>query len=266
MKLLIQLLRVVVALLVVTTVATVFAIRHQYTKGNDGTWAEGSGRATAVRAESLAAETECSRAATLEPNARIGGAPASGTRRRVVQGALSAEVRDRALALEPAVRGAVVLAPVGLDTLVSAVQEHDTSQYTAAHRATFDLRQAPYTVRAEVELRPPPNSGRLALQIEMDTALIEVRVGCAGTAVAGIRSAEAVVVAPKWMRVRVGRVEALPGVCEVPERLRQLRSWRWGSRSLAALRERVGVTAGYVLAPGLTAPTLGVGFGVRVWP
>jgi len=262
MKRLIHLLRAIVALVVVATIATLIAIKYEYEKGNDGTWGEDRGRTTAFRAESLAAEGDSSREATLEPGARAGNAPASGARRRVVQGALRADARDAALALEPAVRGVAEVAVARLDTLVSVAQGPDT----AARRATFDVRQPPYKVRAELELRPPPDSAELALRIDLDTALIEVRVGCAGPAVAGIRRADAVVVAPEWMRVRVGRVEALPGVCEVPARETRLRSWRWGSRSLAALRERVGVTAGYVLAPGLAAPTLGVGFGIRLWP
>ena len=262
MKRLIQLLRVIVAMLVVATIATVIAIRYQYERGNSGTWEDVGGRTTTLTADSLAAEADSSREAKLEPLARAGGAPAAGARRRVVQGALSADARDVALALEPAVRGEAALAVAGLDTTIHVAPESELSP----RRATFAVRQAPYLVRADVELRPPPDSAALALRIDLDTALIEVRVGCAGPAVAGIRRAEAVVVAPEWMRVRVGRVEALPGGCEVPAPAARQRRRLWGALPLVALRERVGVTAGYVLAPGLAAPTLGIGLGVRVWP
>ncbi len=47
MKRLIQLLRVIVAMLVVATIATVIAIKYHYKRGNDGTWEDVGGRATA---------------------------------------------------------------------------------------------------------------------------------------------------------------------------------------------------------------------------
>ncbi len=97
-------------------------------------------------------------------------------------------------------------------------------------------------MRADVQLRPPPDGAELALRIDLDTAVIEARVVCAVPAVAGIRRAVSVVATPEWMRVRVGHVEALPGFVSflrsprsgsacpgVPDRLRRCESasaWR----------------------------------------
>lgn len=79
--------------------------------------------------------------------------------------------------------------------------------------ASFDVREAPYTVHADVTLPPAPEPGRLAVKVSLDTARIALRLGCSGKSDAGIRSAQATAVAPEWLAVNLSRVEADPVVC-----------------------------------------------------
>jgi len=75
------------------------------------------------------------------------------------------------------------------------------------------VREPPYTVHADVALPPAPARGRMDVRVTLDTLSLDVRVSCGVAIAAGVRAATAIVVAPKWARVRLGSVEQTPRVC-----------------------------------------------------
>ena len=91
-----------------------------------------------------------------------------------------------------------------------------TAAATPAGDATmhFDVRQAPYTVVAEVNLHA--DSSALSLSIAMDPIPVAARVECAKTNENGLRSAFIIVSTPQWASLRLDRVEQSPEVCGIP--------------------------------------------------
>jgi hypothetical protein len=83
-------------------------------------------------------------------------------------------------------------------------------------RASFDLRQAPYTVAAQVEIPQPPDSARLAIQVLLDTIKIGARLTCSTPDDHGIRAATIVASTPAWAAVSFGSVQQSPDVCMPP--------------------------------------------------
>ncbi len=175
--------------------------------------------------------------------------------RRAVQSAQRADELDRAIGVERVMRDRLQARIVALNATVRA-----ETVFTAAHdsvrRGVFWVREAPYTARAEVEMPRAPETGRMRLQVALDTVGLEVRVGCGVRDAAGVRAATAAVVAPSWVEVRLARVEQGVGVCSgVPVKAVPL---------VARMARRVGVSVGY----GVVGDVVGVGVvaGVRVWP
>lgn len=184
--------------------------------------------------------------------------------RRAVQTAQRADRLDRALGLERAAR---VELRARIPALSTAARAETVLVATPddERRAAFDVREAPYTVHAEVALPRDPGRARMELRVDLDTLALELRVGCGTSAEAGVRSATASVVAPRWAAVRMERVEQAPGVCSGGAVKTERGRW-------AALRrfvERFGVSVGYAAARGSDGTVVagpGVVAGFRVWP
>jgi hypothetical protein len=83
--------------------------------------------------------------------------------------------------------------------------------------ARFDVRQEPYTIVADVELPPPPDSATLRVKVAVDAIPLEARVTCAEI-LEGSRMAAVSVRTPAWVNVRIGTVSQSPEVCAAPPR------------------------------------------------
>ena len=77
--------------------------------------------------------------------------------------------------------------------------------------AKFHVKQAPYTVEADVSLRRI-GTGRIDLSITQDPLGLLVKLGC-GPEVRGVRPASVSVLAPKYATVRLDSLSQDPGVC-----------------------------------------------------
>lgn len=174
--------------------------------------------------------------------------------RRAVQVKQKRDALDRELRVERIAREQLA---VRVAELSSVVQSRPETVYAAAsgraRRAVFDLRQAPYTVHAEVAM--PADTGRasMRLRVTLDTIPLGVRLGCGARGALGVRPAVVSVTAPRWASVRIGRVEQAPELCGVPV----------VDRRKDMLR-RFGVAVGYVVSA--RGRGIGVAIGMRLWP
>jgi hypothetical protein len=213
--------------------------------------------------DSLAAAADSTRA--LHLRLEVLGESLRVVQRRAVQTEQRADALDRALGLERVarVRLAARVAPITRsarsDTVVGETSEGERS-------AAFDVREAPYTVHAEVRLPPPPAAGMMAVRVALDTLGLEVRVSCGVPGEAGVRPATATVLGPSWATIRMTKVEQSPDVCAgaghrpAPNLFAAARRW---------LAERAGVAVGFGVvrdARGALITGPGVVVGVRAWP
>lgn len=88
-----------------------------------------------------------------------------------------------------------------------------TNAALGARRASFNVRQAPYTVAADVEIAEHPDSATLALRVALDPIHVDARFMCSAPDGNGIRSASIVASAPSWAVLRFDRVEQSPELC-----------------------------------------------------
>src|SRR5512146_448955 len=197
--------------------------------------------AALLAASNLSASRDSTRQ-VAQANARVArllGDSLALVEKRVQQIVLHADALDRSLGRERLARyaaGAVVdslerLATAGVDTIMGA-------RAREIRAATFNLRNPPYTISADVEMPPPPDSAHIQLRIALDPIPVEARVSCTPADPGGIREATVSVSTPKWVAVRLGTIEQSPGVCASPA-LAPRRS----SRSLLGLR-RLMIGAG----------------------
>lgn len=134
----------------------------------------------------------------------------------VVQVAQQSDAIDKALKLE---RRAKYALSVSLDSLHrriasrSAVTE-DTTDHV--RRASFDVRQAPYTITAEVELPPAPDTAHLDLRIALDPVPVVARLSCAPPNEHGIRTASIEAATPAWASLKFDDVQQSPDLCASP--------------------------------------------------
>ena len=135
------------------------------------------------------------------------------------------------------------------------------SEVDSAHdvrRASFGVRQPPYTVAADVEIPEHPDTARLSLKVALDPIHMDARVMCAAPNEQGIRSATVVAAAPSWATVQFDRVEQSPDLCASPALMRPPRPTRRFSPLL--------IGAGRVMDfRGLASWGLFVGIGVSLW-
>lgn len=141
--------------------------------------------------------------------------------RRIIQMTLERDSLDRDLRVESRLRVAAQIQVARLLATTTATTEEDT---TGTRRASFNVRQEPYTAHADVALPRPPTPGTLALQVSLDTIGMHARVVC-GTAVAGVRPATLLVDGPPWAAFRLEQLEQDPAVCNAPKGLPPPRRW-----------------------------------------
>jgi len=176
--------------------------------------------AHALAADTLRASRDTSRLLQI----RLGDSLRA-VQRLVVQREQASDALDRELKQQ---RLALAQLSVSLQqlraTVRSAAPTREDSSGTRA--ASFQVRQPPYTVDAQVTLPPPPGAGSLEIQVAVDSAQLELRLGCTAANAEGIRSAQATVTGPPWLPIRVGRVEQDAGLCRSPA-LEPRRSLGW---------------------------------------
>jgi hypothetical protein len=170
-------------------------------------------RTAALAALNAAAERDSTRdvASSNRAAAELLGDSLRVAERLVRQANLRADALDKALGHERVATYTISLALDSLRHVADSARTEDSE--SGARRATFELRQTPYRVLAEVDLPPPPGTGKIALAVALDPIPIEARVSCGSVSVAGARAAAIDVRAPAWARVKFGRVEQTSEVC-----------------------------------------------------
>jgi len=129
--------------------------------------------------------------------------------RRAVQEAQRADSVDRELGLTRKAYVAATVTIRGLEAAAHAPVTEDSS----ARRATFHVREVPFTAEATVALPPPPAAGDLQLRIALDPIPLDLRLECGAAEGGGVHQASAVLSGPPWATVQLGRVEQAPEVC-----------------------------------------------------
>jgi len=214
--------------------------------------------------DSLAAAADTTRVLHLHLAAL--GESLTVVQRRAVQTGQRADGLDRALGAERVARVRLTAQVVALARTVRS-DSAGSDGSSGERAAVFDVRDAPYSVHAEVRLPPPPAVGTMAVLVQVDTLALELRISCGETDRGGVRPAMATVVGPAWAAVQLQRVEQAAEVCATSTRGRD------AARGLAAVRrwmaERVGVSVGLGVtrdARGVLVAGPGAVVGVRAWP
>jgi hypothetical protein len=170
----------------------------------------------ALQAVNATAERDSTRDVALR-NAEVAAQLGDSLRiaeRLVVQVAERDDALDQALGHERRARYRLTAAVDSLSQVARAASFVDAS--TGTREARFDLRQAPFTIAANVAIPAPPDSARLAIGVVLDSIPVDVRLGCAAPDGDGIRSASIDAVTPAWASVRFQRVEQASELCASP--------------------------------------------------
>lgn len=177
--------------------------------------ARGKAAELALQAANVKAERDSTRdvALTRQKVAELLGDSLRVAERLVVQGAQRADALDGALGRERNARYQVVAAVDSLSALVANAPASDSAD---VRRARFDVRQAPYTIAADVAIPASPESARMAIDVALDSIPMDLRVGCSAADRDGIRAATVDAVTPKWATVRFARLEQSPELCASP--------------------------------------------------
>jgi hypothetical protein len=253
---------ITLAVRVTSGVVIVALLLFAWTTATRLTETDRRGAAAALVRDTLEAAADTTRALLMD--AALLGDTLRAVERRAIQAEQKADALDRSLRTERVVRDqlqariATLTAHVQSDTAIS-----DSADGT--RRATFDIRDAPYTVRADVTLPRPPQPGAMRLRVELDTLGLALSVACGEPNEFGVRAATARVIAPVWATVRLNRVEQAPSVCAAAARL--------ASPGLASMLRRaaarLSVSVGYGAtrqASGAVVAGPGALVGVRIWP
>ena len=168
---------VVVALLVTVAVQSVRldAARERATKA-------------ALVADILEAVRDSSRVLSIE-GAMLGDSLVV-VQRRAIQAGQKADALDKALGLERVVRDQLQATIAGMRSRVRSDTVVVEAPGDSIRSATYDIRQEPYTLHAEVALPRAPERGRLDVRVDLDTLALELRVGCGVDNGYGVRVAE----------------------------------------------------------------------------
>jgi hypothetical protein len=180
----------------------------------------------------------------------------------VIQTPQSADAVDRALrqtrtALDS--MRAVIRALSVRTTSTGDVTTATTATGDTVRRATFDVREPPYTARAAVEL-PARGRGSIDLSVALDTIPLTVRPSCGAADATGIRPARVSVSAPPWATVMLARVEQDPDVCRSPA----LEQAAADATAKHDRRVRLALVAGYGVTVGTVPVRVGQGAFVGV--
>lgn len=207
------------AALLVMVVVGILAIQQH--RANE---AEERASTAALALANMAAERDSTRAAALTTQAatKLLGDSLRLVERRVLQAAQRGDAIDRALGRE---RHGRYLLSTTLDSLQSVARS--VARFDSTHatwQARFDLREAPYTIGADVVFPTPPDSARITLSIALDPIHVDARVMCSDPNEHGIKTASIVASSPNWATVQFDRVEQSPDICasRVPIRERPI--------------------------------------------
>jgi hypothetical protein len=155
--------------------------------------------------------------------------------RLAVQQAQRRDELDHALRRERLARYAMTVRAESLAMVAQAVTEAETADASSSIRRTsFRIRQAPYTIAADVALSGAPDTGTMSIHVALDTLRLETRIGCAASNAAGLREATVSVTGPRWASVRFDRVEQSPDLCGSPALARERRTSPWLAIALGA--------------------------------
>lgn len=135
-----------------------------------------------------------------------------GWQRRAVQTELERDELDRRLKIESAFRSKVELAIKRLDAKIPA----DTVMIgeTGAIVVPFAYREKPYTLDGTMNVSADTQRAVLDIHITLDTAKLEVRVGCSNHPVS---QATVNVSTPSWLTTRLDSVVSETRVCNPPK-------------------------------------------------
>ena len=206
----------------------------------------------ALTADSLEAIHDSTR--ELRAAAALLGDSLRVVQRRIVQVKQRSDSLDRLLKNERRAR-AVLTATVAPARVVA-----NASFEGGELQAAFDVYRQPYRVLGRATL-DGENNLKLDWFIRLDSATLEVRIGCGARRGRRVRSAEVGVVTPTWLQARLLSVEQDPEVCNPPVATRRSRI----GRALA----RTNLTVGYGLtrrSDGVLAASPALVLGWRVWP
>jgi hypothetical protein len=217
--------------------------------------------AVALQLENAVAARDSTRNVALENGtvAHLLGDSLRLVEKRVVQIAQTADVLDDVLHRERVAKYAL---NATIDSLrQSAAAVTTTLPQGDTRAATFNVRQEPFTVNAQVDMPPPPDSATLTLRIHVDPLNVQARVTCSEPNQWGVRSASVGTIAPPWVDVRLGQVEQSPEVCSSDLRRRASRPSRFIQIA------PVVIAAGRVVWPPVRRPwaiLLGSGVVIRL--
>jgi hypothetical protein len=184
--------------------------------------------AVALQLENAVAARDSTRDVALENGtvARLLGDSLRLVEKRVVQIAQKADVLDDVLHRERVAKYELNATIESLRQSIAAAST--TSAHGDARSATFNVRQEPFTVSAEVEMPPPPDSATLYMRIHVDPLNVLARVTCSPADPNGVRMANVSTASPPWADVKLAQLEQTPEVCNSmaisqPDRARRLR-------------------------------------------
>jgi hypothetical protein len=218
----------------------------------------------ALEISNLAAQRDSTRNAAIDNQrvAHVLGDSLKVAEIRVVQVTQHNDALDKALGRERVARYVGDISVDSLRRVVHAmsadVQRSEAGSLQTVRTAFFDIRQEPYTVAAQVDIPPPPDSARIELRVAIDPIPIEARVSCSTADGQGVKTASVSASSPTWATVRFGRVEQSPGVCGSPG----LESSVQSRRGLLSRRFVLGV--GRALTPNGWRWAMFVGAGVGI--
>ncbi len=137
--------------------------------------------------------------------------------KQAVQVSQKRDALDRALDRERVARYSATAVVDSLERVVAARDSFVGSTAPERRVVTFHVRQEPYTIDAEVEVPPPPDSATMRVKVAVDPIPIEARVTCAQI-LEGSKVAAVSVRTPAWVNVRMGIVSQSPEVCATKRR------------------------------------------------
>jgi hypothetical protein len=139
------------------------------------------------------------------------------------------------------------------------LEEKLADSASSIRRASFRIRQAPYTVAADVALPKAPDTGTMSVRVALDALHVEARVSCAPADGSGVRAASVSATGPACADIRFDRVEQSAELCASPALAAERRKHRW----LGGVPLVIGVGPG--LTPrGLVGWSFFVGAGYSV--
>jgi hypothetical protein len=168
----------------------------------------------ALAVSNMEAQRDSTRSLALT-NARIAAIAGDSLRivtKRAMQLEQQRDAFDNALGTE---RRSVVALDATIDSL-TRVATGTTTVAGDVRVAVFDVRQAPYTVHARVEVPQPPDSATIALRVALDPIHVETRIECSSPNQAGVSEASVTAQSSVQTAIHFDRVEQSPAVCQSP--------------------------------------------------